>query len=78
MLNASGVKTQMSNIYTGVLVIISLLYLTPAFFYIPRAALAAVITVSVAFLIQFHVVKPMWRSKSKKKVYKMYNMRKAM
>ncbi|XP_075148829.1 sodium-independent sulfate anion transporter [Haematobia irritans] len=63
VLNSSGVRTQMSNIYTGLIVIIALLYLTPAFFYIPKAALAAVIMAAVIFMIQYRVVKPMWRSK---------------
>lgn len=65
VLNSSGVRTQMSNIYTGLIVIVALLYLTPAFFYIPKAALAAVIMAAVIFMIQYRVVKPMWRSKSK-------------
>ncbi|XP_061395026.1 sodium-independent sulfate anion transporter-like [Musca vetustissima] len=63
VLNSSGVRTQMSNIYTGLIVIVALLYLTPAFYYIPKAALAAVIMAAVIFMIQYRVVKPMWRSK---------------
>ena len=65
VLNSSGVRTQMSNIYTGLLVVLALLYLTPAFFYIPRATLAAIIIAAVIFMVQYRVIKPMWRSKSK-------------
>lgn len=65
VLNSSGARTQLSNLYTGGIVIVALLYLTPAFYYIPKATLAAVIMAAVIFMIQYRVVKPMWRSKSK-------------
>lgn len=63
--NASGVRTPMGSLYTGVLVIIALLFLTPLFFYIPKAALGALIIAAVIFMVEVNVVKPMWRSKSK-------------
>lgn len=63
--NASGVRTPLGNLYTGILVLIALLFLTPMFFYIPKAALAAVIIAAVIFMIEVKVVRPMWRSKSK-------------
>lgn len=63
--NASGVRTPLGNLYTGILVLFALLFLTPMFFYIPKAALAAVIIAAVIFMIEVKVVKPMWRSKSK-------------
>lgn len=62
--NASGVRTPLGNLYTGVLVIVALLYFTPYFYFIPKAALAAIIIAAVIFMIQYRVVKPMWRSKS--------------
>ncbi|XP_030370052.1 sodium-independent sulfate anion transporter [Scaptodrosophila lebanonensis] len=63
ILNASGVRTQLSNLYTGVIVIIALLYLTPCFYFIPKAALAAIIIAAVIFMVQYRVIKPMWHSK---------------
>lgn len=48
------------------LVILSLLFLTPYFSYIPRATLAAIIIAAVIFMVEVKVVKPMWRTKSKK------------
>lgn len=45
--------------------ILSLQYFTPYFYYIPKASLAAVIIAAVVFMVEFHVVKPMWRTKSK-------------
>ncbi|XP_066159241.1 sodium-independent sulfate anion transporter-like isoform X1 [Euwallacea fornicatus] len=61
--NASGVKTPLGGLYTGVLVICALLFFTPYFYYIPKATLAAVIIAAVVFMVEVKVVKPMWRSK---------------
>ncbi|XP_055588367.1 sodium-independent sulfate anion transporter [Uranotaenia lowii] len=61
--NASGVRTPMGNIYTGALVILSLLFFTPYFSYIPKATLAAIIIAAVVFMVEVKVVKPMWRTK---------------
>ncbi|XP_025268868.1 sodium-independent sulfate anion transporter isoform X2 [Camponotus floridanus] len=61
--NASGVRTPLGGVYTGVLVILSLLFLTPYFSFIPRATLAAIIIAAVIFMVEVKVVKPMWRTK---------------
>ncbi|KAG0304918.1 hypothetical protein BGZ98_004824 [Dissophora globulifera] len=46
-----GVKSPFAGFITGALVLLALFFLTPAFFYIPDAALSAVIMVAVAVLI---------------------------
>ncbi|XP_060522922.1 sodium-independent sulfate anion transporter isoform X2 [Cylas formicarius] len=61
--NASGVRTPLGGLYTGVLVIVALLFFTPYFYFIPKATLAAVIIAAVIFMVEVKVVKPMWRSK---------------
>lgn len=61
--HASGVKTTFGGIYTGIIVIASLHLFTPYFSYIPKASLAAVIIAAVVFMVEFHVVKPIWRTK---------------
>ncbi|XP_045497477.1 sodium-independent sulfate anion transporter-like [Colias croceus] len=61
--HASGVATQFGSLYTGILVILALSLLTPYFYYIPKASLAAVIICAVIFMIEYEVVKPMWRSR---------------
>ncbi|CAG9824561.1 unnamed protein product, partial [Phaedon cochleariae] len=61
--NASGVRTPLGGLYTGILVITSLLFFTPYFYYIPSAVLGAVIIAAVVFMVEFKVVKPMWKSK---------------
>lgn len=62
--HSSGVRTTFGGIYTGIIVILSLHLFTPYFSYIPKASLAAVIIAAVVFMVEFHVVKPMWRTKS--------------
>ncbi|XP_067006356.1 sodium-independent sulfate anion transporter [Anabrus simplex] len=61
--HASGVATTFGGIYTGVIVILSLHLFTPYFTFIPKASLAAVIIAAVVFMVEFHVVKPIWRTK---------------
>ncbi|XP_044731864.1 sodium-independent sulfate anion transporter [Chrysoperla carnea] len=63
--HASGVKTPLGGVYTGVLVILALTFLTPYFYYIPKASLAAVIISAVIFMIEYEIVKPMWKSSRK-------------
>lgn len=46
---------------TGILVLLSLAFLTPIFFYIPKASLAAIIMFAVIFMIDYHIVVQLWR-----------------
>ncbi|XP_033214570.1 sodium-independent sulfate anion transporter [Belonocnema kinseyi] len=63
--HASGVKTPMGGLYTGVLILLALTLLTPYFYFIPKASLAAVIICAVIYMIEYEVVKLMWRSSKK-------------
>jgi MFS superfamily sulfate permease-like transporter len=53
------------HLFTGVLILLALGLLTPYFYFIPKAALAAVIICAVIFMIEYEVVKPMWKSSRK-------------
>lgn len=55
--------------YVGSLVILALQFLTPYFYFIPDASLAAVIVCAVIFTVDFRIVLDMWRSKSKEKLH---------
>ncbi|KAL0123840.1 hypothetical protein PUN28_005995 [Cardiocondyla obscurior] len=59
--NASGVKTPLGGIYTGILVILALNLLTPYFYYIPKATLSAVIISAVIFMVEIGTILPIWR-----------------
>ncbi|GFG36223.1 hypothetical protein Cfor_11304, partial [Coptotermes formosanus] len=63
--HASGVMTPFGGFYTGVVILLALGLLTPYFYFIPKASLAAVIICAVIFMIEYEVVKPMWRSSRK-------------
>ncbi|XP_059146460.1 sodium-independent sulfate anion transporter-like [Physella acuta] len=58
----SGVKTPMGGIWTGGLVILALCVLTPWFYYIPKSALAAVIIAAVVPMVEYHMVRKLWRA----------------
>ncbi|KAL5283353.1 SLC26A11.2 family protein [Megaselia abdita] len=61
--NASGVCTPMGNIYTAIIVLLSLQFFTPCFKYIPKATLAAIIVAAVIFMIEIKVYHKVWRTK---------------
>ena len=61
---ASGVRTAMGGLYTGLLVLLCLAFLMPYTAFIPKATLAAVIITAVIFSVEHHVIKPIWSSKS--------------
>jgi len=58
----SGGKTGMSALISVIMVIITLLYLTPLFYYLPKTVLAAIIIVSVFGLINFKEAAFLWNA----------------
>ena len=56
----AGAKTGMAAIISAVLVILTLLFLTDYFYYMPKAILAAIILVAVFGLIDFKEAKHLW------------------
>ncbi|XP_071429422.1 sodium-independent sulfate anion transporter isoform X3 [Pithys albifrons albifrons] len=59
----SGVCTPVGGLLTGTLVLLSLAYLTSLFYYIPRAALAAVIISAVVPMFDAGIFRTLWRVK---------------
>lgn len=57
----TGVCSPAGGIVTSVIVLLSLAFLMPAFYYIPKASLAAVIICAVAPMVDYRVVAKMWR-----------------
>lgn len=57
----TGVCTPAGGIITSSVVLLSLAFLMPAFYYIPKASLAAVIICAVAPMVDYTVVKKMWK-----------------
>jgi len=56
----SGVCTPLGSVFTAVLVLISVLFLTPLFFYIPNTVLASIVIVAVAPLVDFRTPLKLW------------------
>ena len=63
--SSSGVKTPLGGLYTGALVLLCLGVLMPYCAFIPKATLSAVIMTAVIFSVEYEVVLPIWKSKSK-------------
>jgi SulP family sulfate permease len=58
----SGAKTGMCSVITAVLVLATLLFLTPLLYHLPQAVLAAVIMMAVVGLINFEAIKHAWHA----------------
>lgn len=56
----AGAKTGISGLISAGLIILTLLFLTPLFFYLPKAVLASIIIVAVLGLINIRMVKYLW------------------
>ncbi|XP_061736582.1 sodium-independent sulfate anion transporter [Nerophis ophidion] len=56
----TGVCSPAGGIVTSVIVLLSLAFLMPAFYYIPKACLAAIIICAVAPMLDYHVVADIW------------------
>ena len=56
----SGALTGMSSVFTGLFVLLTLLFLTPLLYHLPQAVLAAVIIMAVIGLINFEAIKHAW------------------
>jgi sulfate permease, SulP family len=58
----AGAKTGLASIISAVLIILTLLFLTPLFYYLPKAILASVIMVAVFGLIDVKEAAHLWKS----------------
>lgn len=58
---SAGANTGLASILTALLVALTVLSLTPLFYFLPRAALAAIIVVAVSGLFDVKTARSMWR-----------------
>ncbi len=61
----AGANTPLSSIVSAVLVGLTLLFLTPLFYYLPHAILASIIMVAVSGLFDLSYMKLLWRNNRK-------------
>jgi sulfate permease, SulP family len=57
---AAGANTGLASIVTGLLVVVTVLFLTPLFYFLPQTCLAAIIITAVYQLIDLATLKRMW------------------
>jgi sulfate permease, SulP family len=57
---AAGANTGLASIVTGLLVAVTVMFLTPLFYYLPQTCLAAVIITAVYTLIDVKTLRRMW------------------
>lgn len=60
--HASGVLTQAGSFFKASLVLLAVTLLAEAFYFIPRATLAGIIVVAMASLMDFGVMRRLWRN----------------
>jgi SulP family sulfate permease len=58
----SGAKTALASIISVALIVLTLLFLTELFFYLPKSILAAVVLVAVSGLIDFKTPISLWKA----------------
>ena len=58
----SGAVTGLSNVFAGLIVLVTLLFLTPLLYHLPQAVLAAVIMMAVIGLVNFKAIAHAWHT----------------
>ena len=61
----AGANTTVATMITAVLIGLTVIFLTPLFYYLPNAVLAAIIMVAVAGLFDFKEMKNLWKTDKK-------------
>lgn len=63
-----GSKSPMTGIISALLILLTILFLTPLFYYLPKAILASIISISMMQLVSVEDLRNLWRF-SKKEAY---------
>ena len=50
--------------FTGAFVLMALGFMTKLFYYIPKATLAGLIITAMLFMVEYHTIAVIWRTKS--------------
>lgn len=58
----AGAKSGLASVFTSLMVLVTLLFLTPLLYHLPEAVLAAVIMMAVVGLINFHAIGHAWHA----------------
>ncbi|CAK1596664.1 unnamed protein product [Parnassius mnemosyne] len=58
--HSSGVRTPAAGLYSGIITLLALKFLTQYFFFIPKACLSSVLICAVIFMIDYKIVGQLW------------------
>lgn len=61
----AGAKTILASLFTVVLIVITVLFFTPVFYYLPMTILASIVMLAVASLFDFKEMKHLWHTDRK-------------
>ena len=61
--NQVGAQTQLAGLVTGLLLLLTLVLLTPLFYFLPKYALAAIVISSVTNLVDYNEARHLWKVK---------------
>jgi len=59
--DAAGARTTLAAIFSAAIIGLTLLFLTPLFYFLPKAVLAAIVMVAVAGLVDWEEARYLWR-----------------
>ncbi|CAH1113568.1 unnamed protein product [Psylliodes chrysocephalus] len=59
--SSSDVRTPLQGLYSGTVIVLALSFLAPYFYFIPKAALAAVLITAVSSLFDYKIFPVLWR-----------------
>lgn len=65
--HASGVKTTMGGVFTSLVLLLAIAFLTSAFRFVPKATLAAILISALMSLFELKAMILFWKFKSKRK-----------
>ena len=60
LLYDAGARSNLSGLISGVVVVVTLLFLTPVFYFLPKAVLASIIMVTVFRLVDVNYARTLW------------------
>lgn len=65
----SGGKTQLTSLIAALILLLTLLVLTPIVYYLPQPVIAAIIVYSVYFLFDFPLIEQLWQTNKRQLMY---------
>ncbi|XP_059051591.1 sodium-independent sulfate anion transporter [Achroia grisella] len=60
--HSSGVRSPAAGLYSGIITLLALMFITPYFYYIPKACISSVLICAVMFMVDFDIVGRLWRT----------------